>query len=119
MDEEPGVPAQGGYEQLHTRMWSAKIGGADGYVFVTPQYSWGYPAPLKDAIDHLYAEWRDKPAAVVTHGGHGGGKCAAQLRGVLSGLKVCVAATMPAPTLPAGQVKANPGSIDAASALRY
>ena len=112
MDDEPGIPAQGDYTQPHTRAWSRKVAGADGVVFVTPQYNWGYPAPLKNAIDHLYAEWLDKPAAIVTYGGHGGGKCAAQLREVLSGLKMRVADTMPALTLPARQIQANSGSID-------
>lgn len=113
MGDEPGIPAHGGYEQPHTRAWGAKIDSVDGYVFVTPQYNWGYPAALKNAIDHLYAEWRGKPAAIVTYGGHGGGKCAAQLRQVLSGLKMQIADTMPALTLPVGQVQANPGNIDA------
>lgn len=117
MSGEPGIPAQGGYEHDQTKAWSAKVAGADGYVFVTPQYNWGYPAPLKNAIDHLYAEWRGKPVAIVTYGGHGGGKCAAQLREVLSGLKMRIADTMPALTLPAGQVQANPGFIDAENAF--
>jgi NAD(P)H-dependent FMN reductase len=112
MDDEPDIPAQGKYKQQHTLAWSRKVAGADGIVFVTPQYNWGYPAPLKNAIDHLYAEWRDKPAAIVTYGGHGGGKCAAQLREVLSGLKMRVVGTMPALTLPVGQIQTNSGGID-------
>jgi NAD(P)H-dependent FMN reductase len=79
MDDEPGIPARGSYTQKHTIAWAEKIAGGDGFVFVTPQYNWGYPAALKNAIDHLYAEWRGKPAVIVTYGGHGGGKCAAQL----------------------------------------
>jgi NAD(P)H-dependent FMN reductase len=117
MDAEPGIPAHGQYEHPTTKAWSARIDGADGFVFVTPQYNWGYPAPLKNAIDHLYAEWRGKPAAIITYGGHGGGKCAAQLHEVLSGLKMKLARTMPALTLPPGQVQTNPGWIDAASAF--
>jgi NAD(P)H-dependent FMN reductase len=117
MDGEPGLPAQGHYERPTTRAWSAKISGADGYVFVTPQYNWGIPAPLKNAIDHLYAEWRGKPAAIITYGGHGGDKCAAQLHQVLTGLKMRLADTMPALTLPPAQVQANSGSIDAAAAF--
>jgi NAD(P)H-dependent FMN reductase len=62
---------------------------------VTPQYNWGYPAALKNALDHLHREWRGKPAAIVTYGGHGGGKCATQLRQVADGLKMRVTATMP------------------------
>ena len=50
MDEEPGIPAAGGYEHEHTRAWSRKIAAAPAFVFVTPQYNWGYPAVLKNAL---------------------------------------------------------------------
>jgi NAD(P)H-dependent FMN reductase len=97
MDDEPGIPALGAYSGERTQAWSAKIASADGFVFVTPQYNWGYPAVLKNALDHLYREWRGKPAVIVSYGGHGGGKCAAQLRQVAEGgLKMRVATTMPA-----------------------
>jgi NAD(P)H-dependent FMN reductase len=55
-------------------------------LFVFPQYNWGYPAPLKNALDFLYFEWRDKPATTVTYGTRGGNRGADQLRGVLDGL---------------------------------
>jgi NAD(P)H-dependent FMN reductase len=99
MNDEPGIPALGVYTQEHTRAWSDKVGGADAIMFVTPQYNWGYPAPLKNAIDHLYKEWVGKPVVIVSYGGHGGGKCAAQLRQVTEGLKMRPVATMPGITL--------------------
>jgi NAD(P)H-dependent FMN reductase len=85
MDDEPAIPATGVYANDHTRAWSRRVSEGDAVVFVTPQYNWGYPAPLKNALDHLYAEWRGKPALIVTYGGHGGGRCAAQLRQVTEG----------------------------------
>jgi len=108
MDDEPGIPALGAYSQPHTRAWSAKIAGADAFVFVTPQYNWGYPAPLKNAIDHLHAEWRGKPLVIVSYGGHGGGKCAAQLRQVAEGLKMRVIPTMPGLILPEAVIRGAP-----------
>jgi len=51
---------------------------------------------LKNAIDHLYHEWRDKPAVIVTYGGHGGTKCSEQLKQVAGAVKMSVAATTPA-----------------------
>jgi NAD(P)H-dependent FMN reductase len=99
MDDEPGIPALGGYTQAHTRAWSAKVASADAVMFVTPQYNWGYPAALKNAIDHLYKEWTGKPVVIVTYGGHGGTKCAAQLRQVTEGLKMRPVSIMPAITL--------------------
>lgn len=99
MDDEPGIPALGHYSNPHTFAWSRRIAAADGFVFVTPQYNWGYPAVLKNAIDHLYEEWRAKPAVIVTYGGHAGTKCAAQLRQVAEAVHLHPVATMPAITL--------------------
>jgi NAD(P)H-dependent FMN reductase len=99
MDDEPGIPALGRYLQAHTQAWGGKIAAAEGIVFVTPQYNWGYPAVLKNAIDHVYGEWRDKPAVIVTYGGHGGSKCAAQLRQVAEAVHMRPVAAMPAITL--------------------
>ncbi len=86
--DEPGIPSQirdGGYAHEHTRQWSQRVAALDGFVFVSPQYNWGIPAGLKNAIDYLFHEWRGKPAMVVSYGGHGGDKCAAALKTVLGG----------------------------------
>lgn len=99
LSDEPGIPAAGVYVHEHTRAWSRKIAAADGYVFVTPQYNWGYPASLKNALDHLFKEWNGKPAVIVSYGNHGGGKAAAQLRQVLDGLRMRPVAAMPAITI--------------------
>src|ERR1700679_3039879 len=70
MHDEPGIPAgMGGYAQAHARAWSEKVAGASAIVFVTAQYNWGYPGPLKNSIDHLFHEWRGKAAAIVSYGG--------------------------------------------------
>jgi len=100
MDDEPGIPALGSYVQNHTRAWSNKIKSADGVIFVTAQYDWGYPAVLKNAIDHLYHEWLAKPAMIVTYGGHGGDKCAEQLRQVLGAVKMQLVPIAPGIVLP-------------------
>ena len=107
MDDEPVPPALGPYSQPHTRAWSDKVRQADAVVFVTPQFNWGYPAVLKNAIDHLYPEWHGKPAALVTYGGHGGTRCGRQLRQVAAGVKMDVVATAPALTLPEAVIRHN------------
>jgi len=84
--DEPLKPALGGYQHAHTRAWSRLVTSLDAFIFVFPQYNWGYPAPLKNALDFLYAEWRDKPAGLVTYGTRGGARAASQLREVLQGL---------------------------------
>ncbi|MBB6241896.1 NADPH-dependent FMN reductase [Rhodanobacter sp. MP1X3] len=111
MDDEPGIPAAGGYIQPHTQAWSRKVASADAVVFVTPQYNWGYPATLKNAIDHLYKEWNGKPAAIITYGGHGGGKCAEQLRQVAGAVKMQLTSATPAITLSSDVIK-NGSPID-------
>ncbi|HEY3887164.1 MAG TPA: NAD(P)H-dependent oxidoreductase [Caulobacteraceae bacterium] len=115
MDDEPGVPARGAYEFEHTRAWSRKIAGAGAFVFVTPQYNWGYPAPLKNALDHLYQEWDGKPAMIVTYGGHGGGRCAEQLRQVCDGLHMTPIATRPGLRISRERIEANSAEIDPAT----
>ncbi|CAB60680.1 NAD(P)H-dependent FMN reductase C4B3.06c [Schizosaccharomyces pombe] len=106
MSDEPGLPIMGidVYTQEHTKAWGSKIAGADGFVFVTPQYNGGYPAILKNALDHLYHEWNGKPLLIVSYGGHGGGDCASQLKHVAGFLKMRVAPTMPALTLPRDKI---------------
>lgn len=54
------------------------------------QYNWGYPAALKNALDFLYREWNNKPAAIISYGGRGGGKAAAQLQEVSPGFWMLV-----------------------------
>jgi NAD(P)H-dependent FMN reductase len=117
MDDEPGIPAIHDYAMEHTNAWGRKIGDADAVVFVTPQYNWGYPAPLKNAIDHLHKEWSGKPAMIVSYGSRGGGKCARQLRQVLKGLHVKLVATMPGFRLAKDDIKANAGTIDPGQAF--
>ncbi len=112
-DDEPGIPAAGGgYASATTRAWSERVVAARGVLFVAPQYNWGYPAPLKNAIDHLYPEWRGKPALIVTYGAHGGGRCAAQLSDVLGGMRVRLTQTMPALRLSRDRIEANDGQVE-------
>ena len=90
--DEPVIPQAvtdpSGYTHQHTRAWSARIASLDAFVFVTPQYNWGIPAALKNAIDFLFNEWTRKPGMIVSYGGHGGGKAAQALAVVLQGLKM-------------------------------
>jgi NAD(P)H-dependent FMN reductase len=66
---EPGHPRLRQYVHDHTRRWSATVDAADAIVFVTAEYNYGYPAPLKNAIDYLHHEWRHKPLGYVSYGG--------------------------------------------------
>ncbi|CEP10947.1 hypothetical protein [Parasitella parasitica] len=98
---EPEIPAKGEqyYSSEKTRQWSQKIASKDGFIFVTPQYNWSYPAVLKNAVDYLYNEWTDKPAIIVSYANRGGEKAAVHFRQVLYGLKMRPVETMPAISL--------------------
>ncbi len=108
MDDEPHIPVTGRYLHPHTRAWSEKVAGGAGFVFVTPQYNWGNPAALKNAIDHCYAEWQGKPLAIVTYGGHGGAKCAEQLQQVAEGIKMRLVPAMPGLSLTRAMMDGGP-----------
>src|SRR2546426_6577627 len=73
-------PSMGRYQQPHTKRWAAKIASLDAFVFVSPEYNHGIPAALKNAIDFLFAEWKDKAAGFVSYGGAGGARAVEQLR---------------------------------------
>ena len=112
LDDEPGIPAIHDYVSPATRRWSELISAAKGVVIVTPQYNWGYPAVLKNAIDHLYREWKAKPVLIVSYGARGGDKCAAQLRDVLSAIGLKLTGAMPGLHLPQERIVANDGEVD-------
>ena len=73
MMNEPNHPAMKKYEHEHTKQWSAKIEGADAFIFVTAEYDYNYPAPLRNALEYLYHEWGYKAAGIVSYGGISGG----------------------------------------------
>lgn len=71
--DEPKHPRFAQYEHAHTKAWSAIVARADAYVFVTPEYDFGAPASLVNALQYLAREWAYKPAAFVSYGGVSGG----------------------------------------------
>lgn len=86
--DEPMPPSMGQYQQPHTKRWAAKIASLDAFVFVSPEYNHGIPASLKNAIDFLFAEWKDKAAGFVSYGGAGGSRAVEHLRLVLAEVHV-------------------------------
>jgi NAD(P)H-dependent FMN reductase len=87
--DEPNHPRLRQYTRQHTKDWSAIIDGADAFVFVTPEYNNGYPAALKNAIDYLHHEWRNKPVGFVSYGGVAAGtRAVQQLKQVVTALRM-------------------------------
>jgi NAD(P)H-dependent FMN reductase len=89
MFDEPKHPRFGEYVHQHTKDWSATISRGDAYIFVIPEYNYGFNAAIKNAIDYLNHEWLYKPLGFVTYGGVAAGTRAMQmLKQVVSALKM-------------------------------
>ena len=76
----PGMPGRTPYEHEVVKRWTNEIAQSDGFIFVTPEYNYGPPAVLKNAVDWVYQEWNRKVAAFVSYGGTGGIRSVQQLR---------------------------------------
>jgi len=82
------------YQTDGANEWASKIGEADGYIFVTPEYNASIPAPLKNNIDAIYDEWLEKSSLVITYSPSKGGAASAgnHLHDILERLKMTVVA---------------------------
>ena len=121
---EPNHPRFQKYQHDHTKKWSACVSAADAFVFVTPEYNYGPPPSLLNALDYVYVEWNYKPASFVSYGGMSGGVRAVQTAKLtLTTLKmVPIVEAVAIPMVPkqlneAGQFTANDGQISAATAM--
>ncbi|MDX6252209.1 MAG: hypothetical protein QOF10_5569 [Kribbellaceae bacterium] len=86
---EPNHPRLGQYIHQHTRDWSRIVDEADAFIFVMPEYNYGYNAELKNAIDYLHTEWQYKPVGLVSYGGVAAGtRAAQQIKQVVTTLKM-------------------------------
>jgi NAD(P)H-dependent FMN reductase len=76
----PSTPGKQPYADENVKRWTAAIAESDGFVFVTPEYNYGAPAVLKNAIDWVYPEWNRKAAGFVSYGSAMGARSVQQLR---------------------------------------
>ena len=76
----PGMQGPKGYSNPAIVNWRDKVRDGDGFIICTPEYNHGYPAVLKNALDHVYYDWARKAVAFVSWGGTGGTRCVEQLR---------------------------------------
>jgi NAD(P)H-dependent FMN reductase len=89
MLDEPNHPRLRQYVHQHTKDWSAIVDAADAFVIVTPEYNYGYPAAVKNAIDYLHQEWQHKPIGFVSYGGVAAGtRAVQQLKQVVTTLRM-------------------------------
>jgi NAD(P)H-dependent FMN reductase len=86
---EPEHPRFKRYVHQHTQAWSAKVDSADAFVFVTPEYNFGVPPSLLNALDYLFNEWACKVAGFVSYGGISAGTRSVQMaKLVMTSLKI-------------------------------
>ncbi|WP_114944778.1 NADPH-dependent FMN reductase [Microvirga calopogonii] len=71
--DEPEHPRLRNYHHAHTKAWSESVASADAFVFVTPEYNYGPPPSLLNALNYLVAEWQYTPVGFVSYGGISGG----------------------------------------------
>jgi len=74
--------AQRNYEDERVVRLGATIDRADGFIIVVGEYNHGYPAALKNAMDHVFPEFNRKPVTFVAYGQVGGARAVEQLRQV-------------------------------------
>jgi NAD(P)H-dependent FMN reductase len=87
--DEPNHPRFRQYVHQHTKDWSAIVEASDAFVFVMPEYNYGFNAAIKNAIDYLHYEWSYKPVGFVSYGGVAAGTRAVQmLKQVVTTLKM-------------------------------
>ena len=77
--DEPKHPSLAQYAHEHTKRWSAIVARSDAFVFVTPEYDFGPPASLVNALQYLVKEWAYKPAGFASYGGVSGGTRGVQM----------------------------------------
>ncbi len=77
--DEADHPRLKKYKHEHTKNWSAMIDPADAFVIVLGEYNFGFPAPIKNALDFLFNEWKHKPVGFVSYGGASGGMRSLQM----------------------------------------
>ena len=89
MMDEPEHPRLRRYQHDHTKAWSSRIDRSHAFVFVTPEYNYGTPPSLMNALDYLVEEWAYKPVGFVSYGGMSGGLRGVQMtKQVVSALKM-------------------------------
>jgi len=74
--DEAVIPASEDFHPTNPAVnaWTQMVAGADGVLFLTPEYNHSLNAIQKNAIDWIYKEWTDKPVSVIGYGWSGGSR---------------------------------------------
>lgn len=93
---DPSHPKMGEYTEPTTIAWAETVSSYDAMIITLAEYNGGYPAPLKNAIDTLFAEWNEKPIGVI---GYGWGAAARAVTAIEPVLATVQAVQVPGPGL--------------------
>ncbi len=86
---EPHHPRLRQYTRDQTWEWASQVLASDAFVIVTPEYNYGYPATVKNALDTISQEWAHTPVGFVSYGGIAAGtRAVQQLKQVVTTLKM-------------------------------
>jgi len=81
------LPATREMTHPETTRLAGRLGMADAFIIVTPEYNHSFTASLKFLIDFFFEPWQGKPVAFVSYGGISGGlRAVEQLRLVFAEL---------------------------------
>jgi NAD(P)H-dependent FMN reductase len=71
------------YTRPEGKTWAQRVGQAEGLIIITPEYNHGPTGVLKNALDWVGPEWKDKPVGFISYGGvSGGARAVEQLRSI-------------------------------------
>ncbi|WP_437582390.1 NADPH-dependent FMN reductase [Paramicrobacterium sp. CJ85] len=66
--DEPTACGPGEYQHEHTQAWSERVMKADAVILVAPAFGEGFSPVVRNALDFLTEEWREKPVGLVSYG---------------------------------------------------
>jgi NAD(P)H-dependent FMN reductase len=78
----------GNYTNEVAREWGKRVASQDAFLIITPEYNHSFPAVLKNALDYLYHEWKNKPVGFIGYGVVGAARAIEHLRGVVAQLQM-------------------------------
>jgi NAD(P)H-dependent FMN reductase len=118
----PAMPGRPGYANEVVRKWTQAVARSDSFIVVAPEYNYGPPAVLKNAIDWVYPEWNRKAIGFVSYGSAMGVRSVQQLREIAIELQMApirFSVHIPVSTLWAhfqgGDVEAGLAEVDGAA----
>lgn len=76
------------YTHPEGEAWAKRVGQAEGFILITPEYNHGYPGVLKNTLDWVGREWGDKPVGFISYSSQmtAGARAVEQLRPVVTEL---------------------------------